>query len=202
MATTMTETEMMTEAATGATAEATAEGILDSEKEYEIVAGRAEEKIMGGMKQGGAAIRLAARLWDHVRSRSLGGVYGPDTSYKIGSNTRIPDVSFIAIERLLGGEEPVGPSPAAPDLAIEVISPTDVFVKVRDKIHEYLAAGVKQAWIVEPDAATVTIYRSPTDPTMFAGEDELICEDLLPGFRLPLGEIVRLRAEAPEESKQ
>jgi Uma2 family endonuclease len=76
-----------------------------------------------------------------------------------------------------------------PDLAVEVISPNDLYEKVYAKVMEYLAAGVKQVWLVSPEHHTITIYRSATHITAFAGDGELISEDLLPGFHCPLREI-------------
>ena len=73
-----------------------------------------------------------------------------------------------------------------PDLAVEVISPNDLYEKVYAKAMEYLAAGVKQVWLVSPEHHTITIYRSATNITAFAGDGELVSEDLFPGFRCPL----------------
>lgn len=196
MTTTMTETTAEPVTAT------MTDAFPDPEKEYEIVDGQPEEKSMAGARHGGVGTRLLIHLGWHVAGHNLGCVYGADTAFEIGANVRIPDCSFISAARLPADGEPDGRWPIPPDLAVEIISPTDIFVKVRSKIYEYLASGVKQVWIVEPDAATVTVYRSPTDLTIFSGEDELTSDDLLTGFRLPLGEIFRLPAKAPDETKQ
>ena len=79
-----------------------------------------------------------------------------------------------------------------PDLAVEIISPNDLYGKVKSKIREYLTAGVNEVWIVEPEFNIVTIYRSQTDFTVFSEGDELISETLLPGFRLKLSELFQL----------
>jgi Putative restriction endonuclease len=76
-----------------------------------------------------------------------------------------------------------------PDLAIEVISPNDVHDKVSEKVLEYLEAGVKQVWLVSQKRRSVTIWRSLTEAELFAGRRDLICEDLLPGFRCSLRDI-------------
>ena len=76
---------------------------LHPDKEYEIVAGQPEEKTMGGARHGGVGARLIVRLSSHVEAHQLGGVYGPDTTFQIGENQRIPDVAFRSCHTLPGG---------------------------------------------------------------------------------------------------
>ena len=71
-------------------------------------------------------------------------MYGPDTSFQIGANERLPDVAFVAADRIPAWGEPEGMWPFAPDLAVEILSPTDLYEKVSGKIREYFAAGVRQ----------------------------------------------------------
>ena len=94
---------------------------LDPDKEYEIVAGQPEEKTMGGARHGGVGARLIARLGSHVEANQLGGVYGPDATFQIGENQRIPDVAFVAATRFPVAGEPEGMWPMPPDLAVEMI---------------------------------------------------------------------------------
>jgi hypothetical protein len=72
--------------------------ILNPEKEYEIIAGQPEEKDMGGARHGGIGARLLIRMGSYVEAQRLGGVYGPDTSFQVGPNERLPDVAFVAAE--------------------------------------------------------------------------------------------------------
>jgi Uma2 family endonuclease len=171
---------------------AEAELVFDPEKEYEIVNGRPEEKEMDGALHSGVGMRLGAELWFHAKTHKLGAVYGPDATFQIGINERLPDVSFISAARLPQDGEPTTKWMIVPDLAVEVISPNDLYGKVKSKIHEYLTAGVREVWIVEPEFKMITIYRSPTDFTVFAEEDELVSEAVLPGFRLKLSELFQL----------
>ena len=163
--------------------------VLNPEKEYEIVAGQPEEKVMGGARHGGIGARLLSRLCSYVEAQRLGGVYGPDTSFQIGPNERLPDVAFVAADRIPLEGEPEGMWPFAPDLAVEILSPTDLHEKVSGKIREYFAAGVRQVWLVSPEYKTVTIYQSPTQVRMLTEEDELIGDEILPGFRCRLREL-------------
>ncbi|MBI4640568.1 MAG: Uma2 family endonuclease [Candidatus Tectomicrobia bacterium] len=144
---------------------------------------------MGGARHGGVGIRLAAELWLHVKTRRLGGVYGPDTTFTIGQNERLPDISFVSVARIPPDGEPEGIWPIAPDLAVEILSPTDLHEKVVGKVKEYFAAGVRQVWLISPEHKTVMIYHSPTEVTILSEEDELISDDLLPGFRCRISEL-------------
>ncbi len=114
----------------------------------------------------------------------------------IGTNERLPDIAFVAEERIPEEGDPAGIWRITPDLAVEVISPNDIYVKVTRKVDEYLEAGVKQVWLVSPEQKSITIYRSPFEVTVFQDDMELVSEDLLPGFRCQLGEIFRTKKPA------
>jgi Uma2 family endonuclease len=166
------------------------ESVLDDEKLYEVVDGQWEEKAEAGMWHGGVGTRLARKLGNYVEANGLGEVYGPDTTFTIGGNERMPDVSFVAEERL-PPNEPAGIWEFAPDLAVEIVSPNDSAERLTDKIRSYFAAGVRQVWTVSPEIEGISVYRSLKDVTVFLIGDGLICEDLLPGFCLPLNDIFR-----------
>jgi Uma2 family endonuclease len=168
--------------------------VLDPEKEYEIVAGQPEEKAMGGARHGGIGARLLIRLGSYAEAHRLGGVYGPDTSFQIGPNERLPDVAFVAADRIPPEGEPEGMWPFAPDLAVEILSPTDLHEKVSGKVREYFAAGVQQVWLISPQYKTVTIYQSPTQVRMLTEDDELISDEIVPGFRCRLHELFQTPA--------
>ena len=161
---------------------------LDPDKLYEIVDGQPEEKEMPGAKHSGICGRLAIELGLHLKANRLGGLY-PEGSLQIGANERIPDLAFVSAARIPPEGEPNTKWPMPPDLAVEVISPNDLYERVYAKVMEYLAAGVKQVWLVSPEHHTITIYRSATNITAFAGDGALVSEDLFPGFRCPLREI-------------
>lgn len=163
--------------------------ILDREKQIEKVNGKEEIKNMSGAKAGGIATRLSAEIWFFVRANKLGRVYGPDTMFTIGKNDRMPDVSFVAKEKIPKRGEPLSKWKFAPDLAIEVISPNDIYDKIFDKLNEYFSAGVKQVWLVEPRFERVRIYNSPDESKTFHKTDELTCEEILPDFKLKLNDI-------------
>jgi len=162
----------------------------DPDKQYEIVNGQPEEKEMPGANHSGVCTRLTRKLGAYIETNQLGEVY-QEASFQIGENERIPDLAFISASCIPPEGEPETKWPMAPDLAVEVISPNDLYVKVYAKAMEYLAAGVKQVWLVSPEHHTITVYRSATNITAFPGDSELVCEDLFPGFRCPLSEVFK-----------
>lgn len=143
---------------------------------------------MAGARHGGVTARLIGELWIYLKQNKIGSVYTPDTTFQIGDYERLPDISFVAAERIPEDGEPQGMWLLAPDLAVEVVSPNDLYSRVQTKLHDYFAAGVREVWLVEPEFKTVTIYLSPTCNTILT-EDEELTSAVLPGFRCDLREI-------------
>jgi Uma2 family endonuclease len=166
--------------------------VLDPEKEYEIVDGHPEEKEMAGARHGGVAMRLGSRINMFSETHRLGGVYTPDTTFTIGTNERMPDISFVASARIPEDGEPEGKWLIAPDLAIEIISPNDIHEKLTRRVIEFFGAGVREVWLVSPEFKTVTIYRSPTSIRILTEEDEIVSEEILPGFRCRVSELFKI----------
>ncbi len=142
---------------------------LDPEKNYEIVNGAPEEKEMPGARHGMIAARLLIRLGGFIEANQLGETF-TEVNFKIGNNERIPDLSFVAADRIPAEGVPEGVLQIPPDLAIEIISPNDLHEKVSNKVLEYLEAGVKQVWLVSPEIRTVTIFRSMEQVQVFSGD--------------------------------
>ncbi len=165
---------------------------LDSDKEYEIVDGVPEEKAIAGARHGRVGARLIIELGHYVVANDLGVVYGPDTSFKMERNERLPDISFVSADRIPEDGDPEGIWQIAPDLVVEVISPNDVYEKVMNKVFDYFDEGVKQVWLVSPERHTVTIYYSITDDKILGEHDFLTCEELLPGFSCKVGDLFTL----------
>ncbi len=133
-----------------------------------------------------------------VAPGSTFGLLGPNgagktTTIRMIVNITVPDLGIVFAARIPADEEPEGIWEIAPDLAIEVISPNDIYAKVAQKVDDYLEAGVQQVWLVLPEQKSITIYRSPFDVTVFQDEMELVAEDLLPGFRYRLSEIFKTK---------
>ena len=159
-------------------------------RKYELVDG---EVVMSpaGSRHGAVCARLITRLGPFIEQRRLGYLFDSSTGFRMpNGNVRLPDVAFVARGRFEGGKVPEGFSPVAPDLAVEVLSPDDRPRHVLDKVGEYLDAGVPLVWVVDPKTRTATVYRSLTNVRMVVEDGDLDGEDILPGFRCPLADIV------------
>jgi Uma2 family endonuclease len=160
-------------------------------RKYELVDG---EIVVSpaGTRHGIVSTRLSARLLAFVEHHELGYVADSSTGFRLPSgNVRVPDVSFVAKGRFEGGRVPEGFADVAPDLAIEVLSPDDRPRAILDKVGEYLQAGVRLVWVIDPKAGRAAIYRSLTDVRDLKPADSLDGEDVLPGFRCGLAEILK-----------
>lgn len=147
---------------------------------------------MAGARHGRVGARLLTFINYHVFKHDLGVVYGPDTSFKMERNERLPDISFVSINRIPEEGDPEGIWQIAPDLAVEVISPNDIYTKVMNKVFDYLDEGVKQVWLIYPERKLLTIYSSMTESETLTENDLLTCEELLPGFSCKVGDLFTL----------
>jgi Uma2 family endonuclease len=158
---------------------------------YELVDGEIRRMSPAGWRHGGVCFALGGRLREFVKARKLGHVAGSDTGVRLpDGNVRAPDVCFVATGRFEGDKGPVGFSPIVPDLAVEVLSPDDRPRAILDKVGEYLEAGVRLVWVIDPESRTATRYRSLNDVRVLSVDDDLEGEDVVPGFRCPLAEIL------------
>lgn len=162
---------------------------------YELVDGQLVEKSMGAESDWVSA-RILRRIGNFVEQRTLGEVFGTETGFQCfrhdRKQVRKPDGSFIAAGRLPGTRIPKGHIRIAPDLAIEVISPNDSYLIIDAKIHEYLDAGVRLVWIINPDNRTVKVYRhDDRRPVELTDGDQLDGVDVLPGFSCAVSEILQ-----------
>ena len=159
----------------------------------ELVKGELIRKMPTGILPGIIVARLAAALSVFVRQRKLGEVLGAETGFKLQLNPdtlRAPDVSFLSREKFLQVKNISKFFSGAPDLAIEVISPSETFQDVQEKIEEYLAAGVPLIWIIRPKQLTITVYRPNRELKVLHEADELDGEDIIPGFHCLIEEIL------------
>ncbi len=161
----------------------------------ELVCGEFVMMSPGGSKHGAIIIRISGPLWSHVQQNSLGAVFGAETGFQITCDpdtVRAPDVAFVRAERL-EAELPDGFFPGSPDLAVEVLSPNDRAGEVLAKTGQWLQTGCRMVWIVDPGTRTVTVYRSLSQIRVLGAEEVLDGEDVVAGFRLPIGEIFPTR---------
>jgi len=137
-------------------------------------------------------MRIAAHLFQHVEAHHLGTVYAAETGFQLTQDpdtVRAPDVAFISRQRGEAVGEIEGYWPGAPDVAVEVISPSDRYTDVEDKVVEWLEAGCRMVIVVNPRQRSVTVYRSHTDMVRLTEEDTLDGGEVVPGWQLPIKEV-------------
>lgn len=155
----------------------------------ELIDGIVKEYPMPGLDHGYVCLNIAGYLWTHVREADIGRVMSNDSWVRIRVGTfRGGDVLYVSWQRLPKGEAvPEGVHDLAPELVVEVKSPTDRWIDLYHKVGEYLTAGV--VVVVDPEMRTVTAYRPPIEQTIFEEADALILPDLLPGFSVPVARL-------------
>ncbi len=156
----------------------------------ELVDGVLVEKGMG-FNESEIAINIAGVLNAFVKQRRLGIVVGESGMMKIlGRQVRIPDVAFVSWDRLPGRKRPRTPVPElVPDLAVEVLSPSNTAREMERKLQEYFAAGVRLVWYIDPQTRTACAYTSPEAGTRISEEGLLEGGEVLPGFALALADV-------------
>lgn len=158
----------------------------------ELVGGRIVRMTPTNPTHGRIEVNVAVALSRFVRTQNLGVVMAGEVGVFTTRNpdtVRAPDVLFLSHARDAGRTRRDGFLEVAPDLVVEILSPTDRPDTVRRKLDEYLAAGVRLAWVIDPAARTVHVHPASGEPRSLAAGEVLAGADVLPGFALPLDEI-------------
>lgn len=156
----------------------------NADRRLELIGGELTD-VVSNVYASRLAARILGALVAYLEKSPLGDVTGADGGYCVGEDRYIPDVGYIARARQPNPPLEAAYNPLPPDLAVEVISPTDSLSLVMDKVVNYLAAGTL-VWRVFPDSREVKVY-TPGQPVKALGAvDTLDGSALLPGFTLEL----------------
>ena len=154
----------------------------------ELVDGEIIVRSPSGYASDEVAAEFARQLGNWVKSQKLGRVTASSAGFNLpDSNIRSPDVSFVKAERLK--QSPRSFADLAPDLMVEVKSPTDSLTKTRKKIQNFLNAGTQVGILVNPDERIVEVYRDNYPVQILQDCDSLTIPDLLPGWTLLVSEL-------------
>jgi Uma2 family endonuclease len=159
---------------------------------YELVRGELIRMSPSGSRSSIVSSNIRNQMGPFVTQRRLGLCGDADWGFRLASNpdvVRAPDIAFVRAERVPEDGIPAGYWPGAPDLAVEVLSPSDRFAEVLEKVQDYLAAGARLVWVIDPEARTATVFRPGGIPETVGADGELSGEDVLPGFILRLAEV-------------
>lgn len=159
---------------------------------WELIDGALIESSLAVEASSCVSATIVALLGQFVHARRLGRVYSAGCGFVLfpdRDTVRVPDVAFVRAERAPQGEARKHFPRFAPDLAVEVRSPTDRMADAVAKVALYLHAGVQLVWLVDPDARTVVVFRPDASPRVLATNDILDGGDVLPGLHIPIADI-------------
>jgi Uma2 family endonuclease len=159
---------------------------------YELVQGELRRMSPAGFHHGRLIMNIATPLDQHVRTQNLGTVCAAETGFLLTTDpdtVRAADIAFIRQERITPEAEIEGYWPGAPDLAVEVVSPHDLYTEVDEKVTDWLDAGTRMVVVVNPRKRTVTVYRSLTKITVLREQDSLDGSDVVSGWTLAVAAI-------------
>lgn len=159
---------------------------------YELQAGLLVAEPLPGWRHGWVVAAITQILGSHVKKHRLGVVVAGDSGFILArkpDTVRGPDVAFVSKERFERIGATVKAFAGAPDLAVEVLSPSNTPADMHAKVADYLAAGARCVWLVDPEAQTVTVYASLLWPHRLGQDEILDGDDFVPGFRVRVSEL-------------
>jgi Uma2 family endonuclease len=162
------------------------------EGRWELIDGELVAMPPASEAHGHVVMMIGIRVGAFVLERRLGYVYSSETGFVVATEprtVRVPDMSFVRKERLAPDRDRTRFLRVPPDLAVEVISPSDGAGEVLAKAIMWLDAGTTIVWLVDPDAETVTEFRQDAAPRIFTRDDTLDGGEVLPGFTLAVRDI-------------
>jgi Uma2 family endonuclease len=175
----------------------TAEELLtlpDDGFRYELVQGELRRMSPAGHRHGRIALNITTPLDQHVRANALGAVYAAETGFQLTvdpDTVRAADVAFVRQERVEAVGDTDGYWPGAPDLAVEVVSPNDLYTEIEEKVIDWLDAGTQMVVIINPRKRFVTVYRSRTNITLLTENDILDGADVVPGWQIAVHDVFK-----------
>lgn len=154
-------------------------------EDCELIRGELRKMAPTGGRHGGVENNIAYLLTRHARGTDAGRVLTGDTGFILSRNpdtVRGPDVAFVRAGRPAAEAPPTGFITEPPDLAVEVVSPGDLYTEIEGKVQEWLAFGCRMVWVVDPRRKTVAVHR-PGSLVEIGENDVLDGGDVLPGFQ-------------------
>lgn len=165
---------------------------LSTEGRYDLIRGVLYSMTPAGGRHGRIAMRIGARLDAFVEERQLGAVFAAETGFLLGrapDTVLAPDAAFVATERLPLDPDDDGFYAVVPDIAVEVISPSDRTRYVTDKVMAFLEAGARQVWVADPVRKEITVWTPEPAAHVYRLDDTIEGGSVLPGFQIKLADV-------------
>ena len=162
------------------------------EGRWELIDGEPVEMTPSADESSSIGATIIVLLGTFVRPRGLGRLYSSDGGFVLFPDrptVRVPDAAFVRAERMPQGQERKCFPRLAPDLVVEVLSPSDRTSDVVVKLEMYQEAGVPLIWLVDSEKTTITVIASGKSTKVLQSGDTLDGGDVLPGFSVPVAEI-------------
>jgi Uma2 family endonuclease len=158
----------------------------------ELIRGKLQTMPPVSFEHGDVTSEIDASLRSYVRAHQLGRVVVGNVGFLLAEDpdtVRAPDVGFVRRERLKEIGRRSSFWPGAPDLAVEVVSPTDLYTEVDEKVADWLESGARMVFVVNPRRRSVALHRAGQAVRILTGKDSLDGDDVVPGWSLPVADL-------------
>jgi Uma2 family endonuclease len=162
----------------------------DDGHRYELIKGELLTMSPTSGKHGVVTMRLSRILANYIEEAGLGLTFAADTGFKLENDpdtVLAPDFAFVAADRL--STVPDGYVNLAPDLVVEVVSPSQGHKEMRRKAEQWILYGVKFVWLVNPKKKTIDVFSEHMPTVSLTEADELSADEVIAGFRLQLKQL-------------
>jgi len=155
----------------------------------ELVRGRLVEMAPASWGHGIGGSTALRIIGNFVAEHQLGLVFTAETGFILSNDpdtVRAPDVAFVCNIRIPKSDDRSGFFEGAPDLAVEILSPSNTVTEMAEKVDDYLTSGCKQVWVISTERRSITVYAPDTRPFVLRDTDTLTAGAVLPGFAVPV----------------
>ena len=162
----------------------------ETQERVELLRGRLVREPRPTYGHGALQARLAHLLTRHIEQHGLPLICGTDFGCQLSrspDSLLAPDVAVARLERASPGDP--GFFPGAPDLVVEIVSPSNTAIELQEKVLEYLDAGTALVWIIYPERRLIVVHPSRTEAHLLSASNVLDGGDVLPGFQVLISDL-------------
>jgi len=162
---------------------------FEEDKRYELDEGELIEMTRPAYRHNRVVAKLTGEMGNFLENNPIGEALISENVYALSANTRrSPDVAIILGDRYEELKD-AKVIPIIPEIAVEVLSPSETNGMITRRLKQYFGAGVKEVWLVDPEVREVDIWTGPSQPERGLTANDVLTSSLLPGFELSLAKI-------------